>query len=557
VQNTWQEILVLGLLVLLFGMLHRRRTSPRLLLWIIGWLFILAHFAVLMPQPATAFWQEMQSAVGISGLVLAGVCFLLASTATYLPKRDLVLLAVIIGLPSLVFVFLVSFGSGPTVLLLCLANISECAAIWAGFHFIRNRWKILWINNLVAITCGSWLMVLIEHKQADFGVYAILTQLYLVNAALYWNDFRRSSVGVITASAGLVAWALVFPTGVFFYSFFPHLVIAPQLWNVPKYFVEFGMILTLMEKEIFEVEGQKAQYQLLFDSNPHPMFIYDPESSEFLRVNDAALSQYGYERQEFLGLHVLDLVEIADRSEVSKIIAADESETMRTTGPWTHRKKDGSKFYAEISSHSIKFEGRKARFCMVIDVTERQRLYEQLEHRANHDSLTNLPNRFHLDQRLRHTLESASRHNQKAAILCIDLDRFKQINDNYGHAIGDICLQEVAGRLKKRLRESDTVARTGGEEFTVVLGDLHSQEDAQKVADDLISTFRKQFVVSGATLDLSASIGIALYPEHGIDGPQIWRAADLAMYRAKRAGGGRYVMADGTELSKSIPARQS
>ena len=392
------------------------------------------------------------------------------------------------------------------------------------------------------------MLVLIAHKQAGLGLNAILTQLFLINAVLYWEDFRRASVGVVTASAGLVAWAMVFPVSVCVGHFFPHLAVSPNLWNVPKYFVEFGMMLTLMEEQIVDAEAQREQYQLLFDSNPHPMFIYDPETSHALRVNDAALAQYGYTREEFLALHLLNQVEVLDRIESQKLISK-AGEPLRATGLWRHYRKDSSWFYAEISSHVIEFEGRMARFCMVIDVTDRQRLYEQLEHRANHDPLTNLPNRSHLEQRLRHTLESSSRHNQKAAIICIDFDRFKHINDTYGHAVGDICLQEIAGRLKKRLRESDTVARTGGEEFTVVLGDLHSDEDAEKVAADLLSAFKKQFTVSNATLDLSASLGIAIFPDHGTDAHQLWRAADLAMYRAKRAGGGRFMKADGVEQS--------
>ena len=548
-QNTWQDILILGLLVLLFGMIHRKRTSPRLLFWIAGWIFVLFHFAALEPHPSTYLWQCVQGAISTAGLVLSGACFLLASTVTRLSKRHLFLIGAISSIPALIYIFLVSFDYLRVAPLVLLVNTSECAVIWAGSRFARKRKRVLWANNLIAIACGTWLLILIDHGRPELGLNAVLTQIFLMNAVLFREDFRRVSVGVITASVGLVAWAMVFPAGLFTDHFFPHLVISPNLWNVPKYFVEFGMILTLLEEQIVDAETQREQYQLLFDSNPHPMFIYDPGSSRVLRVNDAALAQYGYSREEFLSLNALDLIEMADRSEAQKVMSSRPGEAVRTTGPWKNRRKDGSRFYADISSHFIEFAGRKARFCMIIDVTEKQRLYEQLEHRANHDSLTNLPNRFHLEQRLRHTLESAARHNQKAAILCIDLDRFKQINDTYGHAVGDICLQEVAGRLKKRLRESDTVARTGGEEFTVVLGDLHSDEDAEKVATDLLSAFKKQFAVSHVALDLSASLGIAIYPDHGTDAHQLWRAADLAMYRAKRAGGGRYMKADSVEQS--------
>jgi diguanylate cyclase (GGDEF)-like protein/PAS domain S-box-containing protein len=307
------------------------------------------------------------------------------------------------------------------------------------------------------------------------------------------------------------------------------------------------MILTLLENQIYAANWHGEQYRLLFDSNPHPMFIYDAQHLTFLRVNDAALRQYDYSRTEFLRMTMGDLHEVAVLPGLEKMLA-EQNSSIKVTGPWTQRRKDGSQFQAEISSHSIEFEGRDARFFMVQDVTDRERLHDELVHRAHHDSLTNLPNRFLLEQRMRQTLENASRYSHKAAILCIDLDRFKQINDNYGHATGDACLQEIAARLTSRLRESDTVARTGGEEFTVVIGELLYNADAEKVACDLLTGFQKRFGVGEMELQLSASIGIALYPDHGTEGTQLWRAADIAMYRAKYAGGNRYmIVSDGVE----------
>jgi diguanylate cyclase (GGDEF)-like protein/PAS domain S-box-containing protein len=382
----------------------------------------------------------------------------------------------------------------------------------------------------------------------------MLTQLFLVNAVLYLYDFRRLSAGVITASAGLLAWAGVFPTAMAMTHFFPAVTVPGELWNVPKYFVEFGMILTLLEDQLYTAHWQSEQYRVLFDSNPHPMFIYDTNTFAFLRVNNAALQEYGYGREEFLKMTIGDLHEVAALSSVERLLA-DTHSSIRVTGPWAQRRKDGSEFQAEISSHPIEFEGHDARLSLVQDVTERERLHEQLVHRAHHDSLTNLPNRFLFEQRMRHTLENASRYDHKAAILCIDLDRFKQINDNYGHAIGDACLQEIADRLKKRLRESDTVARTGGEEFTVVIGELLHNADAEKVANDLLTEFRHVFRIGELDMQLSASIGVALYPDHGTEGAELWRAADIAMYRAKYSGGNQYLVVAQDDAEYCVPSK--
>jgi diguanylate cyclase (GGDEF)-like protein/PAS domain S-box-containing protein len=540
-QDRLLDILILGLLVLLFAVIYRKRKSRRLRYWIAGWLFALAHFAVLLPQLPTPFWQEMQIVLGLAGLLLSGVCFALASSAFAIRKKSLKLVGVVIGTPPLIYIFLVVFGFSAIWPLIVSAIAGEAVLFWIGWRFTSDKPAVLWANSLAALVCGAWLLWLISTQQADIGIYAILTQLFLVNAVLFWNDFRRLSAGVCTASAGLLAWAAVFPTALGMVHFFPQISVPGEFWNVPKYFVEFGMILTLLEDQIYSANWQSEQYRVLFDSNPHPMFIYDTKTFAFLRVNDAALHEYGYSRSEILQMTIGDLHEVAALAGMERLLA-DTHSSIKVTGPWTQRRKDGSEFQAEISSHPIEFEGRDARLSLVQDVTDRERLHEQLVHRAHHDSLTNLPNRFLLEQRMRHTLENASRYGHKAAILCIDLDRFKQINDNYGHATGDACLQEIAERLTKRLRESDTVARTGGEEFTVVIGELLHGADAEKVASDLLAEFRRRFTIEGLDMPLSASVGIALYPDHGTEGAQLWRAADIAMYRAKYSGGNRYLV---------------
>jgi diguanylate cyclase (GGDEF)-like protein/PAS domain S-box-containing protein len=296
-----------------------------------------------------------------------------------------------------------------------------------------------------------------------------------------------------------------------------------------------------MENQVYAANWQREQYRLLFDNNPHPMFIYDAKSLSFLRVNDAAIQQYGYERPKFLAMTIRDLQDAAGLPGVEHALTEVQG-VVKVTGPWTHRKRDGSEFLAELSSHAIEFEGCDARFCMVQDITDRQRMHDELLHRAHHDSLTDLPNRFLFEERMRHTLENASRYNHKVAILCIDLDRFKQINDTFGHGAGDACLQEVAVRLTSRLRESDTVARTGGEEFMVVVGELLHSKDAEKVARDLLAVFQRPFFIGNEELTVSSSIGIALYPDHGTEGTGLWRAADLAMYQAKFAGGNQFAV---------------
>lgn len=168
---------------------------------------------------------------------------------------------------------------------------------------------------------------------------------------------------------------------------------------------------------------------------------------------------------------------------------------------------------------------------------------QTLAHQASHDSLTNLPNRAYFETRLTRTLRSLNKITEKAAVLFLDSDRFKDINDTYGHAAGDAVLVAVATRIRAQLREGDVVARLGGDEFAILLSPLHRVEDAQRIADKIIDSMLETIQLPGQiSVVTSLSIGIAVYPEHGATPGSLLCAADSAMYQAKRlARGGQHV----------------
>ena len=167
---------------------------------------------------------------------------------------------------------------------------------------------------------------------------------------------------------------------------------------------------------------------------------------------------------------------------------------------------------------------------------EHRRFFERLMHQGHHDVLTGLPNRLLFADRLKQAIARAERSRTQVAYLCIDLDRFKYVNDTLGHDVGDGFLQQISVRLAARIRSSDTLARTGGDEFTAVLSDVKDQLDAVRVAESLIAALREPFDVSGHTVFGSASIGIAMFPKDGRDSESLQRNADRAMYRAKAQG---------------------
>ena len=164
-------------------------------------------------------------------------------------------------------------------------------------------------------------------------------------------------------------------------------------------------------------------------------------------------------------------------------------------------------------------------------------LYERLAFQAQHDTLTELPNRLLFQDRVQQALQLARRHRKKAALLWIDLDRYKQINDTLGHRVGDEVLCEVGRRLKGCLRESDTVARVGGDEFTVLTHDVHSPADAAMVCHKILTALSRPMLSGQHAVTVTASIGVSIFPEHGQDPIALMRHADLAMYMAKRHGG--------------------
>ncbi len=174
------------------------------------------------------------------------------------------------------------------------------------------------------------------------------------------------------------------------------------------------------------------------------------------------------------------------------------------------------------------------------DITKRKQDEEKIRWQANYDAVTSLPNRTLFTERLKASISSSHREEWVTALLFIDLDHFKMVNDTRGHAVGDWLLQEVAGRLAACVREADTVARLGGDEFTVILQDVGDADSAARVAQKIVETLAEPFFAEGGDIYIGGSIGITLYPNDAWEDEELVRNADLAMYRAKEAGRGRY-----------------
>jgi diguanylate cyclase (GGDEF)-like protein len=210
------------------------------------------------------------------------------------------------------------------------------------------------------------------------------------------------------------------------------------------------------------------------------------------------------------------------------------------TFEWVHRRIGGEEFITDVLLSRVKHVKKIFLHALVRDITERKHSEEIIQQMADHDSLTGLPNRKLFSDRLGIALAHAQRNQKKIGIAILDLDNFKGVNDTLGHDVGDLLLKATAERLSAALRDSDTVARLGGDEFVLILPDPEVREDTVQVAQRIVDSFLKPFLIGTHQLVVTTSIGIAFYPNDGIDEGVLLKNADIAMYQAKQAGRARY-----------------
>ncbi|MCE5312037.1 MAG: diguanylate cyclase [Nitrospiraceae bacterium] len=294
------------------------------------------------------------------------------------------------------------------------------------------------------------------------------------------------------------------------------------------------------EKIIVSVQSQKLQeseehLRTILDTEPECISIIDADGM-IISMNPAGLSMIEADSQEqVIGRSVFDMIapeyHAAYKDMHEKVIAGNkmklEFEVLSL--------KEGRRML-ETHAAPMYDRNRVVHIGVTRDISERKKLEKQLQQMAHYDMLTNLPNRTLFSDRFQQALTLAKRNDKLLAIMFIDLDRFKPVNDTYGHRVGDLLLQEVALRIKGCIRESDTVARVGGDEFIALLQNIRGAQEAKAVAEKIRDTLYQPYNISGHVLDISSSIGIAVFPENGKDETELSRNADMAMYDAKKKG---------------------
>lgn len=284
----------------------------------------------------------------------------------------------------------------------------------------------------------------------------------------------------------------------------------------------------------------------LISASANDAIIIVGQAEEITYWNPAAESTFGYKADEALGQNLHHLLAPTHHHDDSRrgfehFRLSGEGTLIGKTLEITALRKNGEEFPIELSISAFRIKGQWHALGIIRDISERKKTEEQIRQLAYYDTLTNLPNRRLLLDRLNQSLVQAKRYQRAVAVMFLDLDRFKLINDTLGHDAGDELLKEVATRLNACVRSGDTVSRQGGDEFVIVLAEIAHAQDAALVAEKIIGTLRQPIFVKGHELQITTSIGIAIFPVNGTDDAQeLMKKADTAMYAAKEAGRNGY-----------------
>ena len=280
-----------------------------------------------------------------------------------------------------------------------------------------------------------------------------------------------------------------------------------------------------------------ASFRMLFENNPVPMWVVDKSSQRYVDVNVAALAHYGYTREAFLNMTLIDLRPDRERDRILKDAKANFGVDFGKED-WTHLKADGSEIIVTTYAKPISYENREAALVAAIDVTDRRKAEARIQYLADHDSLTGLPNRRLFLELLEGAFPINRKNTYFTAIVLVDIDNFKDVNDTLGHQTGDALIVSVGNRIEEIVGDRGVVARLGGDEFGILLPMLPVLEDAHDVCNELQAGFTRPMILSEREILVGVSAGLSFSIDNLISASNLLMNADLALYRAKSDGRG-------------------
>ncbi len=299
-------------------------------------------------------------------------------------------------------------------------------------------------------------------------------------------------------------------------------------------------ILLAMHRRSLSIKDELIGFKTAVENSDNSIVITDAKSN-IIYVNEVFERDAGYSKEEAIGQNP----RILKSGENSEAFYNKMHETLKRGEKWEgefiNKRKDGSLYYEKASITPIFVNGELVKYLAInLNITDYIEQKREVEFMAYHDALTSLPNRINIEEYLEHRLIVAKRQSSRVSILFIDLDRFKTINDTLGHDVGDELLIQSAKRMREALRESDMLARIGGDEFVIIVEALNEDYSAAHVAKKMLQLFTEPIITSNHRLNITLSIGIAIFPDDGVDCKTIFKHADVAMYKAKESGKNTY-----------------
>lgn len=282
----------------------------------------------------------------------------------------------------------------------------------------------------------------------------------------------------------------------------------------------------------------EVSYRRLFETAPDGLMLVDAQSGEVFDANPAALDMFSTDPDDVLGKKIWELAGAARMNLGEAMLNEPLRRGMMKFDDWELTANSGAVTHAEVIGRAYETDQRRVVLFNFRNINDRKEAEARIRYMALHDALTGLPNRTLLTDRLGQAVAQARRNREKVAVMMLDLDHFKHINDSLGHHVGDLLLQTVADRLRGCLRECDTAARLGGDEFVILLGNIDEVGDIDVVAEKVLCALKAPFAIEQHQLHIGGSIGVSLFPQDGEDCSKLMRAADTAMYDAKASGRG-------------------
>lgn len=420
-------------------------------------------------------------------------------------------------------------------------DIAVLCALFAGSAFFTYAWGNISLRN-------------VNYSLGVVYYFSLIAWLSFVRAKGEWRSILRPvgivSLAIVLVNAVRAAKNLAYPVRAGLFSLGPvdqSVIVASGFLSLVLNFTIVLMVsrrlLTDLERDLVEktrvsdeLWRAKERFAGAFMTSPNSIVLSTLREGIIVEVNDAFVRNTGFSREEAIGKTSVEIGLWVDASEREEIVAAllrGESIVARET---RIRRKDGSIMFCLFSSKRITLEQGECIISTIQNVTERKRAEETILHMATHDSLTDLPTMNLARDRLEMAMAQARRTGCVMAVLFVDVDRFKEINDTRGHDAGDRALKAIASRIAARVRESDTVARIGGDEFLVILSNLKSREDSRVVAAKIIEAFSSPVELDAENVSVTVSVGIACFGDDGTTADTLIKAADVAMYRVKREG---------------------